>query len=218
MSSVGCNSLQHGFIGSATHRPSRLSAAAILLTSMLALSPAAFAASENQSSVYGKDITALSNDELRKLRGGVRVAGVDFDFGAVVHLNVNGTLVAETTFSMNQDGSLRHTTTIHDPSIASEFTGDPAQLAGTNIQLNGTNGGMGIVIKDGSGVSVTMNKITAGEMNALLANGAPDRVISQTVDGTLTINNFSQLNNNMMTDIATARAMAAAIGGVVMAQ
>ncbi|TXH36445.1 MAG: hypothetical protein E6Q98_11295 [Rhodospirillaceae bacterium] len=218
MSSVGCNEFQHGFIGKPPRRFSRLSAAAILLASTAALAPAAFAASENLSTVYGKDLTALSNDELRRLRGGVRVAGVDFDFGAIVHLNVNGALVAETTFSMNQDGSLSHTTTIHDSSIASEFTGDPTQLAGTNIQLNGSNGGMGIVIKDGSGVSVTMNKITAGEMNALLANGAPDRVISQTVEGTLTINNFSQLNNNMMTDIATARAMAAAIGGVVMAQ
>ena len=218
MPSVGCNFLQHGFTGKLPRSVSRLPAATILLASTLALSPAAFAASENQGSIYGKDLTVLSNDELRKLRGGVRVAGVDFDFGAIVHLNVNGALVAETTFSMNQDGSLSHATTIHDPSIASEFTGDPAQLAGTNIQLNGSNGGMGIVVKDGSGVSVTMNNITAGEMNAMLANGAPGRVISQTVEGTLTINNFSQLNNNMRTDIATARAMAAAIGGVVMAQ
>lgn len=218
MSSVGHNSRQHGLASGLTGRLSRISAAAILLASTLVSAPTAFAASEDQSAVYGTDLVVLSNAELRKLRGGVRVAGVDFDFGAIVHLNVNGALVAETTFSMNQDGSLSHATTIHDSNIASEFNGDPAQLAGSNIQINGANGGMGIVIKDGSGISVTMNKITAGEMNALLANGAPDRVITQTVEGTLTINNFSQLNSGMMADIATARAMAAAIGGVVMAQ
>src|ERR1700755_811428 len=107
-------------------------AALILFSGNAALSPAALAAATDNVAIYGPDMTRLSDNELRKMRGGINVAGVDFDFGAVVHLAVDGALVAETTYTMNPNGTLSHVTDIKNPALASSFTGDPSQmLSGT---------------------------------------------------------------------------------------
>lgn len=171
---------------------------------------AAFAAPTENATIYGADLKRLNDNELRKLRGGINVAGVDFDFGAVVHLSVDGTLVAETTYTMNPNGSLSHVTDIKDPALASSFSGDPSQmLAGTGISVSGSSDSAGVIIKNQNGTSVTLNNITAGGTHALLANNAMGRQITQTVEANLTINNFTQLNGALMNGISTIRAMQA---------
>ena len=155
-------------------------------------------------------MTPLSDSELRKLRGGINVAGVDFDFGAVVHLAVDGTLVAETTYTMNPNGTLSHVTDIKNPALASSFSGDPSQmLSGSGINVTGSNDSAGVIIKNQNGTSVTLNNITANGNHALVANNAAGRQITQTVSANLTINNFTQLNGALMNGMATIRAMQA---------
>jgi hypothetical protein len=152
----------------------------------------------------------VGSAELKKIRGGVNIAGVDFDFGAVVRVYVNGPMVAETVLNLNPDGSMSRQTTITDPTIASQI-GNVAQVSDGALSVALKNGQTGFVINDANGVSLALNQIDGGSTHATLINTAPGRQITQTVDAHLVINNFSQMNAAMMADIATARAAAAGI-------
>lgn len=156
---------------------------------------------------YGNGLVPVSVEELRALRGGVIVNGVHLDFGAVIQLRLSGELAAQTTLTMNDDGSLSRSTEIFNSSVT-EFM-DPSQLAGTNIQLTGPNGSVGFIVQDSNGVSIALNNVNAGHLFGLLANGALHRDITHSIDATLTIHNFSQINAGLMSDIAAGRAMAA---------
>ena len=157
---------------------------------------------------YGVELVPLPSSELRALRGGIQVAGVDFDFGATVRVYVDGALVADTALTMNLDGSISHLTTIHDSTIASEFTGS---LTGGNIKITGPEGSIGVVIANDSGTSLALNNITASEAFGLLANNAIGRNIVQTIDLNLTVNNFGQINSMLQSDISAARALSASM-------
>lgn len=151
-------------------------------------------------------LVPISDDELRGKRGGIIVNGVDFDFGAVVHILVSNELVAETHITLNGDGTMSRMTTIHNSALAAEFT-NLSQLEDSGIQISGPNGSIGVIISDSNGISIALNNINAGKVFGLLANNAIGRDISQTIDATLTINNFSQINAGLLGDIAAGRAM-----------
>lgn len=154
-------------------------------------------------------LATLTEDELRGMRGGFMVSGIDINFGAVVRVLVNNMLVAETHLTLNSNGTMAApSTTIHNAALASEFT-DPSQLAGSGIQVSGPPGANGFVIRDANGVSLALNHITAGQVFGLLANNATGRNVTQTIDATLTINNFSQINAGLLSTIAAGRAMRA---------
>lgn len=157
---------------------------------------------------YGAELVPLASSELHALRGGIQVAGVDFDFGATVRVYVDGALVADTALTMNLDGSISHLTTIHDSTIASEFTGS---LVNGNISITGPEGSIGVVIANDAGTSLALNNITASEAFGLLANDAIGRNIVQTIDLNLTVNNFGQINSMLQSDISAARAVSASM-------
>lgn len=174
----------------------------------IALGSLAVPATAQALESYGAELVPLPSSELRALRGGIQVAGVDFDFGATVHVYVDGALVADTALTMNLDGSMSHLTTIHDSTIASEFSGS---LAGGNMQITGPEGSIGVVISNDSGTSLALNNITASEAFGLLANDAIGRNVVQTIDLNLTVNNFGQINSMLQSDISAARAVSASM-------
>jgi hypothetical protein len=152
-------------------------------------------------------LAPITDDELRAKRGGIMIAGVDFDFGAIIRIMVSNELVAETHLTLNPNGTMSRTVTIHNADLASEFT-NLSQLQGSGIQVNGgTNNAIGVVISDSNGVSLALNNINGGQISGLLANTAPGRHITQTIDANLTINNFSQINASLLGNIAAGRAM-----------
>jgi hypothetical protein len=170
---------------------------------------AAPAAARTASSVDSyAGLAPISQDELRAMRGGIIINGVDFDFGAIVHVLVSNELVAETHLTLNPDGTMSRTLTIHNSALAAELI-DPSQLEGSGIQINGPNGSVGVIISDANGVSIALNNINAGKIFGLVANNAIGRHVTQTIDATLTINNFSQINAGLLGDIAAGRAMSA---------
>ncbi|HVJ41716.1 MAG TPA: hypothetical protein VM639_09470 [Dongiaceae bacterium] len=160
------------------------------------------------------DAMVVSTTELKKIRGGINIAGVDFDFGAVVRVYVNGPMVAETVLNLNPDGSMSRQTTIADPTIASQIDG-MSQITNGNLNVALKNGATGFLISDQNGVSLAINQIDGGNTHAFLINGATGRQITQTVDAHLTINNFSQLHAGMMAEIANARAATAGIPSAI---
>lgn len=170
---------------------------------------AAPAAARTASSIDSyAGLAPISQGELRAMRGGIIVNGVDFDFGAVVHVLVSNELVAETHLTLNPDGTMSKSLTIHNSALAAELI-NMSQLEGSGIQISGPNGSVGVIISDANGVSIALNNINAGKVFGLLANNAIGRNITQTIDATLTINNFSQINAGLLGDLAAGRAMGA---------
>jgi hypothetical protein len=190
----------------ASRRPAATLAVALLFGGLL--SPTLAVAME--ANPFGPDSAIVGNTELKKIRGGVNIAGVDFDFGAVVSVYVNGPMVAQTVLTLNPDGSMSRQTTINDPSVASDI-GNVAQISNGALNVALKNGQTGFVINDANGVSLALNQIDGGSTHATLINTAAGRQITQTVDAHLVINNFTQLNSAMMADIASARAAAAGV-------
>ncbi len=211
MSSVNAKQRRSGSKGIIGHAVLSCAGAAAFLVTASALSSPAVAASPVNDGVYGADLPRLSNAELSKLRGGVMVDGVDFDFGAIVTVRSGNTVLATTVYTMNSDGSLSHTTTIPNGTTGvTVFNGSPGGLLnGTGITVTSNGNSTGIVFTNQNGTSVTLNTITAGQMQALLANNAFGRQITQTVNANLTINNFTQLNGTLMSDLSTMRALIA---------
>lgn len=153
-------------------------------------------------------LNPIGQDELRAMRGGIIINGVDFDFGAIVRVLVSNELVAETHLTLNPDGTMSRTLTIHNSALAAELL-NPSQLEGSGIQINGPNGSVGVVISDANGVSLALNNINAGKIFGLVANNAIGRSVTQSIDATLVINNFSQINAGLLGDIAAGHAMSA---------
>lgn len=164
---------------------------------------------------FGADAAVVSGNELRKIRGGINIAGVDFDFGAVVRVYVNGPMVAQTVLTLNPDGSMSRQTTISDPTVASQIDGTINQMNAGKLSVPLKNGVTGFVISDANGVSLALNQIDGGSTHAFLINDANGRQITQTVDAHLVINNFTQLHSAMMNELANARAAAAGIPNTI---
>lgn len=169
-----------------------------------------------QPDSFAAGAAPLSSAELQTLRGGMRINGVDFDFGAIVRVFVDGPMVAETALTLNPDGSIARSTTIHDTSSTTPFT-SLSQLNGSDLHFGNLDNADGFVISGPTGLSVALNSIKAGNITGLLANDAAGRNITQTIEVSVTINNFTQINSNLQSSIAMGRAISAALPNAVLA-
>jgi hypothetical protein len=186
-------------------------AAALPVQADMAAQPDSFAPES-----FANEPDRLSNAELQSLRGGMIINGVDFDFGATVRVFVDGPMVAETALTLNPDGSIARSTTIHDTSSTAPFT-SPSQLNGSNLHFGSLPSSDGFVISGPNGLSLALNSIKAGDIMGLLANDATGRNITQTIEVNVTINNFTQINSNLQSSIAMGRAISAAIPNAMLA-
>jgi hypothetical protein len=159
---------------------------------------------------FANEPVRLSNAELRSLRGGMIINGVDFDFGATVRVFVDGPLVAETALTLNPDGSIARNTTIHDTTSTAPFTSS-SQLNGSKLHIGNVQNADGFVISGSNGLSLALNSFKAGDILGLLANDATGRNITQTIEVNVTINNFTQINSSLQNSIAMGRAISAGV-------
>jgi hypothetical protein len=192
-------------------------AAALPAQADMAGQPDSFAPESFAPDSFSREPARLSDAELRNLRGGMIINGVDFDFGATVRVFVDGPLVAETALTLNPDGSIARNTTIHDTGSTALFT-DSSQLNGSNIHFANVPNADGFVISGPNGLSLALNSLKAGEIMSLLANDATGRNIRQTVEVNVTINNFTQINSNLQNSIAMGRAISAAIPNALLSR
>ena len=206
-----------------SHRPSTARRATLyagLLAATAALPAQADMAEQPDSfspESFANDQARLSDAELRGLRGGMIIHGVDFDFGATVRVFVDGPLVAETALTLNPDGSIARSTTIHDTGSTAPFT-DSSQLNGSHLHFSNLPNSDGFVISGPNGLSLALNSFQAGEIMGLLANDAAGRNITQTIEVNVTINNFTQINSNLQNSIAMGRAISAAIPNAMLSR
>ena len=176
--------------------PAAVAALALLLTGAVAQAQDRGAANDtvfpNDTVFHGAP--AVSDAELKALRGGVTIMGIDFSFGAIQTVLVDGQPVARTIFTLADDGSLTRTLEILDESLASEFNGQavPGMNLGSLSKLKGV-----VVPGEGDGASVVLSGISPGQFASALLNNAANRDIAQHFDIQFSIDDFSNLNSNL---------------------
>ena len=137
-----------------------------------------------------------SRDQLRAMRGGLRIAGLDIAFGATVRTVVNGALAAETVFTLNDAGGMDRQTTIMNGAALTPVSGD-AGISDGNLNLPALAGASGFVINDPSGSAAALTNITLQHAQNIVINTAPGLDLQQFVDMSLTIQNFAQLHSDL---------------------
>jgi hypothetical protein len=153
----------------------------------------------------------LSLTELRALRGGLMIAGVDLEFGATVRVLLDGRLAAETLLTLSDTGDIERSTTILDAAVI-PFSGNPADLTADDLDVSGLAHTQGVLINDGTGFTAALHDIMPGHATSMLVNAAPGRNLQQIVDVQVTINNFSAISDGLRSAMLIGRI--ANIGGI----
>ena len=189
---------------------SRRSTAATLTTAafILALSGiaprAAEAASAVPESYDGSPV--VSHAELRAMRGGLEIAGMDLQFGATVDTVVNGTLAAQTVLTLNNDGTMDQQTSFVNGAVVSPVSG--AQLAAlTNSKIDpaALKGAQGFTVNNVAGLTAALSGITLQHADNVVINTTPGVDIQQLVNMTLTIQNFGQIHDALRASALAGR-------------
>jgi hypothetical protein len=135
----------------------------------------------------GKELAPLSDDDLSELRGGFLVAdGIAFDFGATVRTSVDGVQILESRITWTPQG-----TAVETVSGAA-----PYQLPG---------GGLGITLRNPTGTTTIGHRLLDGQLQGFILNTADNRNVTQTIDVTLTLPGFDEVQRNMVSSLTGFR-------------
>jgi hypothetical protein len=144
-------------------------------------------------------LTPISDSELRQLRGGLKIAGLDLNFGAFVQTYINNIKVATTVVTLNNNGSANYNTKLWQDSLpggisVSKFQHDdlPIGLGGLGGMKNGVT-----VAKDGV-KSFAVNTLDLSHTTQAVINQIDNVAVKQIISTTLTINNFKQVQGSLL--------------------
>jgi len=155
-----------------------------------------------------RNARAIGADDMEELRGGFAIAGLDMELGANVRTYFNGVQVLETLVNI-QPGSVTTTTNqLADMPGLTVVVGDDFEiLAGLvmgEADLAGLRGAGGAVLKDESGVTAALSRITPDQFLGVVVNTASGRDVRFEMNLDVTIRNFSdfqqQVRNVLFTD------------------
>jgi hypothetical protein len=159
----------------------------------------AVAESAREQAYHG--LKPIPDLELATIRGGLRIGGLDLDFGAIVKVFVDGTHVATTTFVLNNSGGMDSQTTWG--TLPSGVTVSPFMHDGP-VGLNQMDGFT--IAKGDSTRSFALSSIGLSHTNGAVINTINGVSVKQTIDATLTINNFSAVQSRLLKAAAATRA------------
>ena len=174
--------------------PTRTVAGAMALGGCLAVTVPAMADEQRYETYDGSPIA--SADQLGAMRGGLQVAGLDLSFGATVRTFVNGTLAAETVFTLNDAGGMDHQTTVLNSALLTPVSGDTG-ISDGNLNLPALAGASGFVVNDPSGSAAALTSINLQHAQNIVVNTVPGLDLQQLVDMSLTVQNFAQIHSDL---------------------
>lgn len=186
----------------------------------IAVVPAVQAAPLDAAPVPYAGAVPLPEAELAHLRGGLMVAGLNIDFGAMVTVAVNGSQVAQTVFQLNDNGQVTGQTAIASVLPAGvtvqAVTGNGVQSGNVSIQTL-PSGTQGVVITNAAGqTTAALTDIALNHTSSLLVNAASNQAVQQTVTAQLAINNYSQMMQTLQPQlVASALTRTAAASAAV---
>jgi hypothetical protein len=159
-------------------------------------------------------LTPLRDEELRDIRGGLMIAGLDLDFAAQVDVFANNVKVATTQLVLNSLGGIDSMT---------QFPNSPPGGLSVSSFLHdgpiGLNSLQGITITKGSGPrSFALHGINLGRTATAVINSINGISVKQVVNTTLTINNFAAVQGRLLrqavANIATTSGAPDAVIGI----
>lgn len=161
-------------------------------------------------------VEVIGTDELGEMRGGLSIAGLDIDVGAVVRTIIDGTLALESHISLataneiaaaiNADtgsavnaalpsGSGGGTETV---ATANAGNSNGAARPADNVTIQSSSSAVNlanpasVVINDAKGLTQVIHDVTRDRVVAAIVNQADRREIRQQVDIDITVSNFRE--------------------------
>jgi hypothetical protein len=171
-----------------------LTTAALVLALTCTIGRTAEAASAVPESYDGSPV--MSRADLRAMRGGLAIAGMNIQFGATINTLVNGTLAAQTVLTLNDDGTMAQQTSVLNGAVLTPITGAQlASLTDGKIDPSALKGAQGFSVNDVPGLTAALSNITLQHADNVVINTTPGVDIQQLVNMQLTIQNFGQINS-----------------------
>lgn len=143
---------------------------------------------------WGMDIEVMADEEMSDLRGGFEVAGVSFDFGAIITSTLNGAPVLTTQLTWTDAGAIVERTMSNVGQNLEDMTPEAREALG----LNGLEGGGGVVIQDEQGVTAFVHNVTESSLQNIIVNSATGRDLGQDIDVTLTLPGFEAIQGSLL--------------------
>lgn len=142
---------------------------------------------------WGDDIEVMDEAEMGDLRAGFSVAGIQFNFGAVVTSTLNGVPVLITQLTMTDTGAIvQQTLNAVGENIASLAPEDLQALG-----LEGEENAAGVVIASESGITAFVHNVAEGTLQNIIVNTATGQDITQDIDVTLTLPGFEYIQSQL---------------------
>jgi hypothetical protein len=171
----------------------------------------ATAASTAPESYDGSPV--VSRTDLRAMRGGLAVAGLEIQFGATIDTLVNGTLAAQTVLTLNDAGTMDRQTSFLNGAVLTPVSGAQlATLANGKVDPAALKGAQGFTVNDVPGLTAALSDVTLQHAANVVINTAPGVDLQQLVIMQLTIQNFGQISSAL--HAATLAGRIARIGQV----
>jgi hypothetical protein len=171
-----------------------LATAAFVLALPCIASGEATAASTVAESYDGSPV--VSHADLRSMRGGLAIAGMDIQFGATINTLVNGTLAAQTVLTLNNNGTMDQQTSFLNAAVLTPISGTQlATLTNGKIDPTSLKGAQGFTVNDVPGLTAALSDVTLQHAANVVINTTPGVDIQQLVNMQLTIQNFAQISS-----------------------
>lgn len=173
---------------------------------------------------FPDDLTALTADELREMRGGFEYAGMKFDFAAQLRTYVDGRLALETLITYSGNGTVAQHRLQTSTPTAPTSTADSSPAYGGNVQLlgpgqdqtpaqvnlpgidlAGLKEAAGILINDRKGATLALHEATRERITSMVINQASGRDIRQEMNIDVTVQNFQQFRDTLRSAILNSR-------------
>lgn len=161
-------------------------------------------------------LEVIGLEELGGMRGGLRVAGLNIDVGAVVRTIVDGKLALESHISLataneiaaaigadtgsTANAALPASTAAAGGVTDSVATGTAANAAADNVTIQSSNGvanpmsnTSNFVINDAKGLTQVIHDVTRNRVVSAIFNQADRRAIRQEIDIDITVSNFREI-------------------------
>jgi len=210
------------------------SAAVLLVGIEVTVGPAAWAISSRDADDMFSKLQTVSDQTLAAERGKFIVGGLDISLGATIKTLVNGQVALMTNLNLNNGiqitpasvttgggtinngmGASSTQIGVQDPSPGS---GSPTQVNINNGQINASTGslniqlpkgsdGVGVIINGNGGTTFAGTVVSPLGITNVMANNANGRSVLQQTQLTVTLNNFSGFQQQLISAQALSHVM-----------
>ncbi len=148
------------------------------------------------------EFNTISEGELREMRGGMSIGGLDLSIGATIQTTINGASL-QSVFKVTEAGLALESMTARGVSpgvtvLSGNGSGSGfSDVAPAGTQIAGLNeNARGLAVNDSNGFSAALTQITTNQFADFVVNQANNRVIEQQLSVDVRVQNFHDIQNS----------------------